>query len=354
MADRYRTKTVPTFELTAASVAVLDGKTVNEVITAARDRSDRTEYVPFNQVVFGNDGKLDNGMMLSDTGLTRLCSITKISRRVVNTLVQSDGRDIAADALRCLMRNRAEDSFAVIDGVVEGVISKEYARISNGQAVEVLSESLMRSEKALEDLRVVRARFEGTHLRLSVVGEIARELAVKGDPVNAGIELLNGEDGSMSADVEGFLYRLICSNGAIARAPGGERGSVIHRGKDPVKRLIPLIDDAVEASVTMMGRLVPATQVILDRTNLHDQHLRTVERFGNGFANDVNAKAAEEHAKSGRANLTAYDYWNGITFQAHSAASLSRARSIEEFGSSILEWAGKRFRRQGLADIVSN
>ena len=338
----------PVFEFASPSVALLDHQDIDAVLGEARRRMERTEYVPVNTLSIDDDGVLDNGMLFSEDGFGRFMRVAGIPKGFIERLCRTGARRTAMDAVRHAMRSADDDVFLTsMDAVVEGAGSDEYARISNVDAAEMLIEAAQQKSGGLGALSIARAAFTGTRMHLSVTAEAPEGLHIPGDKIRAGVELSNGDDGSAYTDVAGFLYRLICANGAVARVNYGEdsHGRVRGAGRKAVEDLAERVDGAVGASLTLLGKVLPAVQVNLDRAAAHDLFLRGVEKFGKGFSEDVSRMAAAEAVKWKRDQVTAYDWWNAVTDRAKIAPSFTRRRSIEAYSAEVLEWAARRYNR---------
>ena len=62
------------------------------------------------------------------------------------------------------------------------------------------------------------------------------------------------------------------------------------------------------------------------------------QEFSLTFANRVMEKAVEEATDEGhQKEISLYNLFNGVTFQAHGARSLDRARHVELFAAKLLD-----------------
>lgn len=336
------------FEFSQASVAVLDRQPVEAVLAEAKRRTEKTEVIPVNQLSIGDDGILDNGMAFTEDGFSRFCRVVGAPKGFIERLCLSGARTTAMDALRHTMRTADDDMFlSSMDAVVEGAGSDEYARISNIDAAEMLLDAAREKSGGLGALSVARAAFTGTRMHLSVTAEAPADLQIPGDKIRAGVEMSNGDDGSAFTDVEGFLFRLICANGAIAKMSYGEEtgGRVRGSGRKARTDLANRVEMAMGSSLTLLGKVLPSVQINLDRTGSHDLYLRGVEKFGRTFAEDVSHMADGEAAKWKREIPTAYDWWNAVTDRAKQAPSFTRRRSIETYSADVLDWADRRYQK---------
>ncbi|OPZ66031.1 MAG: hypothetical protein BWY85_00198 [Firmicutes bacterium ADurb.Bin506] len=336
------------FEFSTPSVAVLDRQPVEVVLNEAKRRTEAVELIPVNRLTIRDDGTLDNGMAFTEDGFGRFCRVVGTPKGFIERLCLSGARTTAMDAVRHMMRNADDDVFVTaMDAVVEGAGSDEYARISNIEAAEMLLEAAREKSGGLGELRVARAAFTGTRMHLSVTADAPSELQIPGDRIRAGVEMSNGDDGSAYTDVEGFLFRLICSNGAIARMSYGDEagGRVRGTGRKARNDLADRVEMAIGSSMTLLGKVLPSVQINLDRSASHDLYLRGVEKFGKQFAEDVSKMADVEAGKWKRDVPTAYDWWNAVTARAKAAPSFTRRRSMEAYSADVLDWADRRYRK---------
>ncbi len=337
----------PLFEYATPSVAVLDRQPIDAVLAEARRRTDNAEVIPVNRLSISDDGVLDNGMAFTEDGFSRFAKVIGVPKGFVDRMCRTGGRRTIMDAVRHTMASADDDVFVTaMDAVVEGAGSDEHARISNIDAAELLLEAAREKSGQLGELRVARAAFSGTRMHLSVTAEAPDHLQIPGDKIRAGVEMNNGSDGSYYTDLEGFLYRLICANGAIAKVNYGEgRERVRGSGRKALTDLADRVEGAIGSSLTLLAKVLPSVQINLDRTAGHDLFLRGMEKFGRSFAEDVSKMADVEAGKWKRQDPTAYDWWNAVTARAKQAPSFTRRRAIEMYSADVLDWADRRYQK---------
>lgn len=332
------------FDFHAPAVSVLDGRPVADLLDVVKKRSENIELIPLNRVSFETDGTLDNGMGFSEEGFNRTLKLVGLPRRVVDRLMETDGRDIAVSAVRHMMRATESNLvLTTLNGVVEGAIDNAQPPIDSHDALSRLSAAIDRASLPIDKLRVARARLVGLSTDVSLVSEAPRELVLPGDMIRAGVELSHNEGGLIDGRVAGFLYRLVCSNGAVARL-GEDSGSFGH-GDGADEALQKQIENAVNASIELLRKVHPASKVSLDNANRHYHFLRMAEKFGKENANRALAHADAEASRYKRPTATAYDLWNGVTDTAKGAASPTRRWAMESYSADILDWGASRFER---------
>lgn len=333
-----------TFAFNKPDTLTLDARPVGELVHTAKLRSEKIEYVNLNAVRFESDGTLDNGMGFSEDGFNRMLKTIALPRRVVDNLMQTNGRRIAVEAIGHLMREAApEMELATMDGVVEGCVDADNRPLAGHDALARLMEAVENASLPIDKLRVARARFNGLHLDVSLVSEAPSGLQIPGDAIRAGVELSHNEGGGVDGRVAGFLFRLICSNGAIAKM--GEESGSIGRGMGADDLMRRRIEEAVNASVNLLGKVIPASRVEVDKAAGHHHFLRMSERFGAQQANRALEHAAAEATRWKRPFTSAYDVWNGITDAAKIAPSPTRRWAMESYSAEILDWGAQRFAR---------
>lgn len=333
-----------TFSFNRPDTLTLDAKPVGELLHTAKLRSEKVEDVPIQSVRFESNGTLDNGMGFSEEGFNRVLKTVGLPRRVVDNLMQTGGRRIAVEAIGHMMRESpAELHLTTMDGVVEGCVDVTNRPIAGHDALTRLMEAVENASLPIEALRVARARFVGLHLDVSLVSDAPDRLQLPGDAIRAGVELSHSEGGGIDGRVAGFLFRLICTNGAIAKM--GEEGGSLTRGSGADEQLRKRIEEAVDASMNLLGKVIPASQVEIDKASAHHHFLKMSERFGATHANRALEHAAHEASRWKRPFTSAYDVWNGVTDAAKSAPSPTRRWAMESYSAEVLDWGAQRFAR---------
>jgi hypothetical protein len=207
---------------------------------------------------------------------------------------------------------------------VVGVVSGVYVPVGHLDVVDAL-------EEALSGVPFQLLRFDGNwhHLRLLLVNPERRAEARVGDVTHGGLEITNSETGFGPIGVAGFLFRLVCKNGAIFAFP-------LDRSTQPH------CHDTREALVEKFRQVA-----VLAAGHL-DSHLGALRRMAGTRASasfrrqtrrrllDVLPKKSVDVVFAQLPRLASvYDVYNGVTYRAQRRGLLGR-REIEEVGGEIV------------------
>jgi len=101
-----------------------------------------------------------------------------------------------------------------LDTEVRAFLSNRYRRLDNFDLAEAVLPILAEMG---EGIRIVSAELTESRMYIKVINERLELEVKKGDVVQAGIALSNSEVGLGALSVEPLIYRLICTNGMIAK-----------------------------------------------------------------------------------------------------------------------------------------
>ena len=133
------------------------------------------------------------------------------------------------------------------------------------------------------------------------------------------------------------MYRLVCTNGMITGKMENV-GRLVHRGSSLPEKALNLMYKAADSAISYLPKI---QQALPKSLTAYDQRLlssKTRDRFSLAFANKVLEDAGTEQETYKRENMSLYDYWNGITVQAHDARSIQRARDIQLYAGEVLDY----------------
>lgn len=216
---------------------------------AAHDRV--TLMLPLDrpeQLLLGADGRTQaGGLRLSELALRQVCRLASTGLvHVVTDLAGQAGRRPRTDADSMFSRADAAHVYNMVvrrrfravegmqlvrdsaAGVVEGVVGSGYRRISNGELVELVEETLAGSPAAFAGATLVGRALTVRYLT-------PRPLPLPGDPFRAGAYFANSEVGDQAARAFPLLHREF--DGGQCLAGLGAAAKVKHNGKDFRRRL---------------------------------------------------------------------------------------------------------------------
>lgn len=208
--------------------------------------------------------------------------------------------------------------------VLIGIPSADYALFTNEQALEQIMATCP------EDMELARANLYPEFMEVSYKERISTGRDSVGQVVSLGINFVNSQGSRMSSlKASAFSYRLICLNGAVAKA--GKFGvSYRHMGNMPSK--INFREDTKNVFVAFQGLMknlpklgeIPASEQIRNRL----------------FPALVDAAGKKEAAEiMGMVPLrggTVSDIWNAVTEAPHRMKSAVVKKNLEELGFNIL------------------
>jgi len=310
-----------------------------EVLGLLEDQSQKISYHNLEDFTIDPTGQLNGNTRMSYYGFSRLCTTLDVPQKFVTKLSEIDA-ELSAKVLNTTIQNRGRGfQLALCDGLVEGVVSDRYSRLSNLDVMRIFDD--------LQVGDISDFSLQGLRMRVTQVDNKKRGPQIieprKGDVVKGGVEIFNGEDGGAAFLGSAYVYRLVCLNGMVS--PRKESmGRMVHRGGSLIDRAALIMQKASLAADKYMKVLPRTVGIEMNNLDQREASRMTANRFTVGFANDVMEKTVEEAKTHGTPGVVSvYDYWNGITYQSHEAKSIDQSRRIEEYASEFLTaYAGEQ------------
>lgn len=109
-------------------------------------------------------------------------------------------------------------------GTARAFLSNKYRRIDNLELMQAVYPVL----QDMQGVKVMSCEVTDSHLYLQVVSDRVQMEVAKGDIVQAGFIISNSEVGHGAVSVQPLVYRLVCTNGMIAKENAHKR---YHTGK---------------------------------------------------------------------------------------------------------------------------
>lgn len=262
---------------------------------------------------------------------------------------------IPARLARACLQHGLIESGADRDGLIRlaggearAVVSARYAPLDDVRILDALDTVLTRHGMR-NDVRV-RGVAVGptTVLRLTVPTD-AKPVKV-GDVVEAGLDVLNGELGNRSVQIDPSAFRLVCLNGMRGWSNTGESRRLRHIGNP--ERLVEALYDAIPAALNDATGQIDLLRKAADRViadvadefNLFTGSLGMTQTETQQVARQIFAERAialpaktDEWGDAFKAvnDLTAYDVLNGITAYAQTRGT-DRRLDLEEAAGAYL------------------
>jgi hypothetical protein len=261
---------------------------------------------------------------------------------------------IPAKLARACLQHGMIESGADRDGLIRfaggearAIVSARYAPLDDVTILEALDTVLARH--GLRSDVMVRGVATGptTVLRLTLPTGVP-PIRI-GDVVEAGVDLLNGELGNRSVQIDPSAFRLVCLNGMRGWSSAGDQRRLRHIGKP--ERLTEALYDAIPAALNdatgQINMLRKAADRIIDDVGdefsilgtlgLTQSETQQVTRTV--FAERAIALPADTsewgETLRGLADLTAYDVLNGVTAYAQTR-NTDRRLDLEEAAGAYL------------------
>ncbi len=257
--------------------------------------------------------------------------------------------DLLAENVNAWMQREPSTRMVrTLDGTARAFLSDRYRRIDNLEvaqaALPILSD--------IEGARVESAEVTDSRMYIKVVNPRIEAEVRKGDPVQAGIVIMNSETGQGSVAVMPMVYRLVCLNGMIAPDAGIRKyhvGRVNEAGDDfgiyrnetieaDDRAFLMKIEDTVRAALddVHFGRIIDKMREATGAELAPKAAPQAVELAAKdyGFTQDE-ADGILGHLIAG-GDLSLYGMASAVTRQAQDVESYDRATELEAAGWKLL------------------
>lgn len=246
-----------------------------------------------------------------------------------------------------------------LDGKARAFLSDRYRRIDNEQIADAVLPALLEGggHGAVVSCCITDAKLYIQALFPRLEGEVKR-----GDPVQAGVIVSNGEIGDGALDVRPMIYRLVCTNGMIAgqvaedarlrRNHVGRRAEIGEDYSIYADETLKADDRALSLKIRDSIRAIAQPRLfarILDEMRHAAQQqpvcnpIAAVAELGNAYP------VAQSERDSILTNLIRggdYSKWgmvNAITETANGHPSYDRAVELQALGGRVLDLKPKRW-----------
>lgn len=265
---------------------------------------------------------------LMPEGLERVCDRLAHRPKIPARYVASLPERLRTEVFRHHLSEAGEGgrmvSLFIRGGDLVGFGRADLARLGGPDVLEAVAEGLGGGEGQLQ---VTRLESRNESLLCDLITHRAERRVRRGDVVFGGIHIDHSMTGAYATRVEGYLYRLACTNGAIhrecvgaRRAPRTRRLTVDHpharlQQREQVKRLSA---DALGALSSRLQALERLTTERVDLPHLAANWLRRARLSPDRLLPHLQRAYAEEGGEG-----TAYDVMNAFTRVATHATELS-------------------------------
>lgn len=162
------------------------------------------------------------------------------------------------------------------------------------------------------------------------VPDFTRTFAFGGDKIVPGISIANSEVGILAFSIEAYLYRLVCSNGLIAKTAVASRFK--HISSKAMEEFPHILSQVIYESEHSQRRFEISTQTRVDNP------LSTIATFNRQFLLTKREAEVVELAWQEEPGATMFQVINSYTRAAQDKTLTSEeAYRLERFGGRILE-----------------
>ena len=235
-----------------------------------------------------------------------------------------------------------------LDGTARAFLSDRYRRIDNFEVAQTVLPII----GGMEGANIESCELTDSRMYIKVVNPRVTAEIKKGDVVQSGIVITNSEVGMGSVSVSPLIFRLVCSNGMIARdaavrkyhvgrANEGSEDYSIYRDETieaDDRAFLMKLEDSVRAAVdqarfaAIVDKMREATEVKMEANMVPQVVELTAKEYG---INEAEGKGILGHLIAG-GDLSLYGLANAVTRQAQDVESYDRSTELEATGYKIL------------------
>ena len=243
-----------------------------------------------------------------------------------------------------------------LGGTARAFLSNKYRRIDNLELMQAVYPVL----QEMEGVEVKSCEVTPNHLYLQVVSNKVQTEVAKGDIVQAGFIISNSEIGRGAVSVQPLVYRLVCTNGMIAKENSHKR---YHTGKQiDIDDNYELFSDNTKILDDMadFAKVQEIVRMAVDETKFNQQVIAMQKAIGIPINPMVITPVVEELGKvhmlskneqemvvqnfllgdnydGGHiAHFNQFGLSNAITKTANQVDSYERAVDLERIGGNVL------------------
>ena len=304
-----------------------------------------TVYTHANNIELGfqhNNTALFGGP-LTENGHNQLGSLCNIPSKYYD-LMRGNSADLLATNVRYwLERSSDRRMIRTLDGNVRALLSDKYRRLDNFDLAQSVLPMLHEAQASIESCEITDKKL---YIK-AITHKVQAEVKV-GDVVSAGIIVSNSEVGHGSLSVKPLVYRLVCSNGAIADKYSMKK---YHVGRAQEMNLIEFsnetlnsedktfwlkVRDLVKHSLSevtfrkIVEEMTVSTAIKIEEPTKAIELVSKKYSFNEGEKNNVLL-----HLIQG-GDLTSWGLGNAVTRAAQDVESYDRSTELESIGFEVM------------------
>lgn len=334
------------------------GKTIVELANeiSRQQNAKRDFLISANKMnAFVHDNKLNLGFPidqdlfmgeLTQNGHSQLGSYCDIPKKYYDKMMSHPDL-LSKNISHWLLNSNDKRMVRTLDGQVRAILSEKYRRLDNYDLAENILPMLNDANATVESCEITDNKFYIKAITHKVQAEVK-----KGDVVSAGLIISNSETGHGSLAIKPLVYRLVCSNGAIANDYSMRK---YHAGKATDMMQIEFSNETLKAedkafwlkvrdlvkftlNETTFDKIVDTMR---ESTKIEvkspEQAIELVsKKYG---MSDFETGGVLEHLIKG-GDLTSWGLGNAVTRMAQDVYSYDRSTELEAVGFEIMqkEW----------------
>ncbi|VVB51783.1 Uncharacterised protein [uncultured archaeon] len=271
------------------------------------------------------------GLAVRESGMRDLLSHLGMPYHYANAIPN----DLLYDSVNRLLHTYGDFEVMVRsqDGEVRGILSPSYVKLDS-------SDLTSRLRKAAEvGLIPARILYDGDSLTASFVSDQKVTAVDKGDITQIGVALSTSDIDRFQLSAEAYLYRLVCTNGAVLPVSMGGGVSFSQKKVNP-DTVWDIFDKGYQRILERMSQTDSEFLIRLQNKKVDaNGWIRTkdkLSKFASGRRMAEVLKNMELEAKERGTDFNFYDIYNAITQTARDEASLYTAQNLEKAAGDLL------------------
>lgn len=298
---------------------------------------------------------------LTDLMHDQLGSWTEIPSKYYDRMKAADPALLAHNVNVWLRKLKETRLVRTLDGRARAFLSNRYRTIDHHDVLEAALPVLLNESKKLGNIKIVSCDVTEKKLYLKIVSNRLTYEVKKGDAVQAGITISNSEVGKGSVNIEPFLLRLICDNGAtiedsaVRKFHIGRQSAELEAAEAVYRDETRKLDDA--AFVAKLQDVVRAAFKDENFAQLKGMTIDATTRKIKAPIQDVVEEVVDRWALSERVkdsflknlieggDITQWGLANALTAVANKAANYEEATELEKIGGTLMLLDGNQWQQ---------
>ena len=331
------------------------GKTIVELANeiSRQQNAKRDFLINANKVsAFVHDNKLNLGFPIdqdlfmgemTNNGHIQLGSYCDIPKKYYDKMMSYPDL-LSKNISHWLLNSNDKRMIRTLDGKVRAVLSEKYRRLDNYDLAQNILPMLNEADATVESCEITDNKIYIKAITHKVQSEVK-----KGDVVSAGLIISNSETGHGSLSIKPLVYRLVCSNGAIADDYSMRK---YHAGKATDMMQIEFSKDTLRAedkafwltvrdlvkftlNETTFEKIVATMRESTEKTiQAPDKAIELVTKKYS-MSESESGGVLEHLIKGG--DLTSWGLGNAVTRMAQDVNSYDRSTELEAIGFEIMQ-----------------